>query len=119
MSFPRENTLRVSSPLETNKAAVVEIPNAGNSLRIRLRRILYGYGSGGTLSGGKITIEDGVVNPAKDGEAEPNLEIPVSSNGAGWLPLDYQAKAETPVKVTLAAGGTGVTGSITLIYTVE
>lgn len=70
--------------------------------------VFGGYGSG-TLSGGLLTITDTVTT----------LKLYIPSAAPLVLPLEWVAAAGKAVSVTLAAGGSGVSGSIIAIFTID
>lgn len=75
---------------------------------MKLVSLFCGYGSG-TLSGGLITITDSVST----------MKLYVPAVGIQILPLEWVAAPGKAITVTLAAGGSGVSGSINAIVTID
>lgn len=94
--------LRLSSKLDatSNAAAVLTLSKLENS-RIVLSRIIWSYNNA-TPTGGKITVTGG----------ETTFEFDITAGGPGSIPLIYVGTENTDVVITLAAGGSGVTGKL-------
>jgi hypothetical protein len=110
MPYPREN---ISRKTVVGKAANEEITcnigKPGENMRWKLIEVLWSYS--GAPTGGLLTIEDGA-------EAEPFTQA-ITASGPGEQDLGWQSGANTETKAKLAAGGSGVTGRVTLIYTID
>jgi hypothetical protein len=77
-------------------------------MRMRLVKVLFGYGSG-TLTGGKLVITDSVTT----------LTLYVPAAGPLELAPEFQGAPGKPITVTLAAGGSGVSGSVNALFTID
>ncbi len=77
-------------------------------MRMRLIRVLFGYGPG-TLSGGELVITDTVTT----------LTMLVPAVGPVELNPEFQGAPGKPIKVTLAAGGSGVAGTVNALFTID
>lgn len=105
----RENTqINVAVPA-ANTPVVATLPAAAADHRWRLRAVIAGYSAAPT--GGLLTISDG---------AAVIFSVPVAAGGLIPLPpLDIQCGAGKSITGTLAAGGAGITGYVTLIGAYE
>lgn len=115
--YGRDNILRKTLVGEANKATVLDIGRPGENMRWMLLSVVWGYGTG-TLSGGLLTIEDGNDLSGEEGKEIP-FTIPIAANGPGGQELGWQSAANVDTKATLAAGGSGVVGRVTLVYRID
>lgn len=69
--------------------------------------IAWGYGGSGTLSGGRLTVEDGAEGVVFD--------LDITQKGAGFVPLRKLFTAGEAVTITLHDGGADVTGYFNLL----
>jgi len=92
----------------SNTAAVVTYAASGRGQHVIAGGIAYSY-AGGTPAGGNLKIEDG------SGTTVLSLDIPTA--GWGVIPLSFalRGSASKAMIVTLAAGGSGVTGKVTVL----
>ena len=88
---PASNTAAVLTwAAETNVAHVV-------------KDLIFSYTGTGTLAGGNLKIEDG---------SDTVFSMDITSKEWGCLPITKQGHAGRAMTVTLAAGGTDVTGKV-------
>lgn len=92
----------------SNTAAVVTI--AANAEHLwALRKIVWSYDA--TPTGGSVKVEIGGIEV---------LDHDISQSGPGYIPLEDGLSSDNKnesLVVTLAAGGSGVTGKLTILYT--
>jgi|HubBroStandDraft_5_1064220.scaffolds.fasta_scaffold01162_7 hypothetical protein len=117
--YGRNNVMRKSVKSTANTAVSFETGEPEANMRIFLQAVYAGYGGSGTLgSTGLLTIEDGMILPGKTTE-ENKVELPLASKGITPIELGYQGGAGKVVKFTLAAGGSEVTGYMTVVYYID
>jgi hypothetical protein len=117
--YGRNNVLRVSAKGSVaNKAVTLEVGKPGQNMRMFVQAVFLGYGGTGTLEGGLLTYEDGVILPGESSEVN-KVELPIASKGTQELALAYQTGPEKDAKFTLAAGGENVTGYLTVVYYID
>jgi hypothetical protein len=116
MPYPRENIFRKTfTAAEANKEVLGDIGKPGENMRWKLISVLWSYSAAPT--GGLLTIEDGAqFNEAKE---EVPFTQAIGASGPGEQNLGWQSGANVDTKVKLAAAGSGVTGRVTLIYTID
>jgi hypothetical protein len=88
-----------------NAAALVTIAAPGAGLAIQLTNLFFGYSDAPTA--GTLTIASAGLT---------SIVIPVTSGGAGFLNIPIRANVNTALTVTLSAGGTGLIGYCSAIY---
>jgi hypothetical protein len=90
----------------SNTAAVVTYAAAGSGVSHVLGGISWSYNA--TPTGGNIKIEDGATTV---------LSLDITSAGPGYIPFARAKKgtANTALVVTLAAGGSGVSGKLSIL----
>jgi len=89
----------------SNTAAVLTFSAAGGGISHALSGVAWSY-SGGDPTGGNLKIEDGSGNVV--------FSVDITSQGPGFFPFPRPKKgtANTAMIITLAAGGSGVTGKV-------
>ncbi|MDJ0702793.1 MAG: hypothetical protein QNJ46_05885 [Leptolyngbyaceae cyanobacterium MO_188.B28] len=92
-----------TSAANTAATFTISAPGVGNF--IRLKALYFGYDAPPTA--GTLTISATGLT---------SIVIPVTSEGAGFLPMALKAPDNTAVTVTLSAGGAGVVGYVGAIY---
>lgn len=107
----RDRTLATATASNTsaaNAAATFTIaaPGAGNY--IDLAHLYFGYSAAPTA--GTLTISATGLT---------SIVIPVTAQGAGFLPMPIRIPVNTACTVTLAAGGSGVVGRVNASYAVR
>jgi hypothetical protein len=91
----------------SNSAAVVTLAAPGDGLRHHLRYVSWSYNADPTA--GRLTITG--LNGGQ------TWSVDVTKGGPGALPLPpLSGELNTAVVVTLAAGGSGVTGKVNVSY---
>lgn len=96
----------------SNTAAVVTKTAAGAGLFNACAGVYWSYS--GNPTGGKLTLEDVSGTTV--------LEVDITAGGPGFLPFSppiRNAAANTALIVTLAAGGSGITGKLAVNAWVE
>lgn len=116
--YGRNNVLRKSAKGTANKEVVLEVGEPGSNMRIFVQAVFVAYGGTGTLTGGLLTYEDGVILPKESSEAN-KLEFPIGAKGTQEFALAYQTGPEKDAKFMLAAGGSEVTGYLTVVYYID
>lgn len=116
--YGRNNVMRKSAKSAANAAVTLEAGNPGPDRRMFIQAVFVGYGGPGTLTEGRLTVEDGMVLPGASTE-ENEVELPVGSKGVEELELAYQGGPGKAVKFTLAAGGAEVVGYLTVVYYID
>jgi hypothetical protein len=96
----------VSAPA-SNTAAVITYAAAGAGVSHVISGIAWSYSAAPT--GGNLTIEDGSGTTV--------FTMDITSSGAGFIPmvLPKRGTANTAMIVTLAAGGSAVTGRVNVL----
>lgn len=116
--YGRNNVMRKSVKSSANTAVSFETGNPQPNMRIFIQAAFVGYGGTGTLAGGLLTVEDGQILP--EGTTEENkVELPIGAKGSQELEFMYQGGPGKAVKFTLAAGGSEVTGYMTVVYFID
>lgn len=104
------STNDVSAPA-SNTAAVITYAASSAAANVGhvVQGIVWSY-SGGTPTGGNLKIENG------SGVTVFSLDI--TSAGAGFIPFPLPKKGSgaTALIITLAAGGSGVSGKVNVLY---
>lgn len=93
----------------SNTAAVVTYAAAGAGVvHVISSGIAWSY-AGGAPTGGNLKIEDG--------SGTVIFTMDITSEGAGFIPIAVakRGSANTALIVTLAAGGSGVTGKVSVL----
>lgn len=116
--YGRNNVMRKSVKSTANTAVSFETGKPEANMRIFIQAVFVGYGGTGTLAGGLLTVEDGQILPEATTE-ENKVELPVGSKGSQELEFMYQGGPGKAVKFTLAAGGSEVTGYMTVVYFID
>jgi hypothetical protein len=98
-------TVTAHNTSAANAAALVTIAAPGAGLAIQLNNLFFGYSDAPTS--GTLTIASAGLN---------SIVIPVTSGGAGFLNIPIRANVNTALTVTLSAGGTGLIGYCSAIY---
>ena len=96
-------TLESAATPAVNTAAVQTLTPGNSTQAVILTGVWWSY-VGGTPTGGNLTVSDGTLTP---------ININISTAGPGYIPFDIPLRF-TPganVTITLAAGGSGVTGT--------
>lgn len=90
-----------------NTAAVVTYAAAGSRMHHVLSGIAWSYS--GTPTGGNLKIEDG--------SGTTIFSMDITAAGAGYVPFTppKRGSANTALIVTLAAGGAGITGKVSVL----
>lgn len=90
-----------------NTAAVVNLAAAGAGKFNVIDGIAWSYS--GDPTGGNLKVEDGAGNVV--------FSVDITSAGPGFIPFMHpkRGSANTALVVTLAAGGAGVTGKVSLL----
>lgn len=114
--YGRNNVMRKSVKSTANASVSLETNIPKEDKRMFIQALYAGYGGTGTLAGGLLTVEDGMVI---EGEAQGNAEFPIEVKGMQPFELGYQGGANKAVKFTLAAGGSNVSGYMTVIYYID
>lgn len=114
--YGRNNVMRRSAKGTANASVSLETNVPREDKRMFIQALYAGYGGTGTLAGGLLTIEDGMI---VEGEVQGNAELPIEAKGAQPFELGYQGGANKAVKFTLAAGGANVVGYITVVYYID
>lgn len=100
-------TADVNAPA-SNTAAVVTYAAGGTGVQHIISGLAWSYS--GAPTGGNLKIEDG--------SGKVVFSIDITSAGAGFIPfptLMKQGSANTALIITLAAGGSGVTGKLSVL----
>jgi hypothetical protein len=114
--YGRNNVMRKSVKSTANTAVSLETNIPKEDKRMFIQALFVGYGGTGTLAGGLLTVEDGMVI---EGTKQGNMELPIGSKGTQELEFMYQGGPNEAVKFTLAAGGSEVTGYMTVVYYID
>lgn len=96
-----------ATAFDENLDAVLTIPAPPSDTRILIKTVYFGYSAEPTA--GTLTIAPNLL---------PSMVIPVTSPGAGFLEMPLAVPSKQPITFTLSAGGVGVTGYVSCIYTV-
>jgi len=98
----------VHAPGSANTAAVITFSASAGNKHV-ITGVAWSYSGSGTLSGGELTIEDGSSNIVFD--------VDVTDKGPGFIlfPRPKRGSTNTDLIITLAAGGTDVTGKINVL----
>lgn len=90
----------------SNTAAVVTYAAAGVGVAHVLSGIAWSYS--GTPTAGNLKVEDGAATV---------LSLDITSAGPGFIPFDPPKKgaANSALVITLAAGGSGVSGKVSVL----
>lgn len=102
LSVPRIGTTRTVHAPSSNTAAVVTLAAVPSYRRI-IRTAFWSYNAAPT--GGNILIADATVT---------QLNLDITSAGPAMMPIEMTFGANTEVVVTLAAGGSGVSGKVVI-----
>lgn len=103
--IPEDWTWAAHSPA-ADTAAVVTLPAVTGGYNL-VACVIWGY-DGAPVGGGSLIITDGTST----------ITVPIATPGPGKLELarPFAAVITTAITVTLAAGGTGVTGNLNVQY---
>jgi hypothetical protein len=95
----------------SNTAAVVTYGAADGWAHL-LAGIAWSYSGSGTLAGGNLLIQDGGTTV---------FSMDITTAGAGFVPFDPPKRLSSgaALTVTLAAGGSNVSGSINALHTMQ
>lgn len=102
ISFPMLGTTKTVHAPASNTAAVVTL-TAVASYHRAIKTIIWSYSAAPT--GGRLTITDNAVTV---------LDMDITAAGPGILPIGMAFTENTQVVVTLAAGGAGISGKLTV-----
>lgn len=92
-----------------NTSTVITLTPADPTVGFKLYAIYYSY-VGGTVTG-TLTVAEGSANL---------IVIQTAATGEKTLPFPpYRTKSGATVTITLAAGGVGVVGNLTVLYSLE
>jgi hypothetical protein len=98
-------TLTAHNTSSANAAATFTISAPGAGIAIQICTLFFGYSAAPTA--GTLTIASTGIT---------SIVIPVTAAGAGFLQFPVRANANQALSVTLAAGGSGVVGYCSAIY---
>lgn len=110
MSDPRPHVpVKVASHAPSaNTAAVVTLPAVAGS-RTRIEQITWSYSNSPTNGGVTITGLEG-----------DDYQFGITAGGPGFVPTaGVRSESNTAAVITLAAGGSGISGKINVHYWVE
>jgi hypothetical protein len=102
------NSANVHAPA-SNTAAVLNYAASGALSKSHFFQGLAWSYSGGDPTGGNLKIEDGSGNVV--------FSMDITSQGAGFVPFPeaMHGTGNTALIITLAAGGSGVTGKVSVL----
>lgn len=106
MPYPRENVQSKTSMPAENKEAKAESGTAQENERITCLSVAWSYGGKGTVKEGKLEVTDGTTT----------FTFYVGSGFGEWNMNGWQSAPGAKVTAKLAAGGSEVSGSVTLTY---
>jgi hypothetical protein len=106
----QRTTSDVNAP-SSNTAAVLTYAAVSDRRHV-LDGVQFSY-SGGTPTGGNLKVEDGAGTTV--------LSLDVTAAGHGWVPFapGLAGRVNTAMIVTLAAGGSGVSGKLNAAHRLE
>ena len=114
--YPLQSVIRLTKKGTANAEVKLELAKPSAELRYRLLYVLVSFGGSGTVTPAILTIEDG-MKAANSSETEAEkVEHFIAAKGLVWIPLDW--RTPNAVTVKLAAGGSEVTGALTLVYSI-
>lgn len=99
-------TLTAHNTSAANAAATFTIAAPGAGLAIQICSLLFGYSANPEVAGTLTMASAGLTS----------IVLPITTGGAGTSNLPLRVNANTSLTVTLSAGGVGVVGNCSAIY---